>query len=276
MKLRQTDGAQQQRLFKLIDRALETLSLDRDRIGLRTRSEARHTYLELNGMQLVFGLDARARILAWEKLLDALPSAAERIRLKAMHSAVGEEWGAPWSVYSTATTIAWLARKSDLRQLSQNLEHQLMIMSAADQDGDVALYAQFENVRSRLFARLRARQMLTQIQLGENVKYNSVQRTFAARDVVPQVYADARVGETLADVLDLPWMRSANVFIDGATSDLSGTIFTLSEPLLPLAPIPTAAQKAAPAEGLEHGPWIVRASERNALDAIDAEAHTGI
>lgn len=265
-------GWKDDRLFGLIDRALDALSIDRERIRLTVEGEAGRTRVALQDLRLDFEADEHSRTLAWERLVDALPLAVERVRLAAMHRATGEQWGAPWSIYSTATAIAWLVHYSGGFNTPRWSDAQMAIVRAAEEDGGVAFRFQTNNHPS-LHGHLRSRQFLAKIQFDPELAYSSADRTVTARDVLPHTVADISADWNLADIVEFPWVRDANVMIDSATLNPAGTTLNLREALLPLVPIPQVAHDAAPAGGPRYAPWIVTATERAALDAIDKEAH---
>ena len=270
-KVRQTeDGGGG--LARMVDRALDALSTNRRGIGLMVAAGVEPS-IEMGSGSFHFGADRRSRTLAWERLVDALPGAVERARLEAMHRAASASWSAPWSVYATATTVAWLVHRSDGRGTPAWADVEEAIHRAAELDGTITLGSEVDI--GTLTGILRSRQLKAKIRPGRNTIYSSTERIMLARSQIPATVAMAASSKrpNMADIIEMPWVREFNVLVDAVTVGDDGTVLALREELVPLIPIPVAALRAAPTGGPNHAPWIVTATERRELDAVDAEAH---
>lgn len=236
-----------------------------------TGSEAGDSVVEVGARRFVIGRDAPSRIFGWERLIDALPAVVEGARLEAMGRAAGTDRPMPWSVYSTAMTVAWLKHVAAVDP-DRWPDHEEAILYAAEIDGSVAIRMGGGAGTATMTADLRSRKIIARIRTGPSTTYTSDDRIFVSRDIVPDTVAIASGARRISDVVDMPWARDAEIRIAAATVD-DGTTLLLDEALVPLAAIPAAALKGAPRAGPRHAPWLVTRVERDALDVVDAEAH---
>lgn len=235
-------------------------------------SEADDSVVGVGARRFVIGRDAPGRILGWERLIDALPPLVEGARLETMHRAAATDHPMPWSVYSTAMTVAWL-RHVAVVDPSRWPDHEEAILYAAEIDGSVAIRMGGGAGAATIKADLRSRKIISRIRTGPSTTYTSDEGTFVSRDIVPDTIAVASAAKHISDVVDMPWARDAEIRIASATVGDAATTLLLDETLVPLAAIPAAALEAAPAAGPRHAPWLVTRRERDALDAVDVEAH---
>lgn len=261
-------------LPRMIDEALAALSSDRSAVGLSLELSGGRARASMAELDLSFGDGALEDVLAWELLVDALPTAVERARLAAMHDAVGAAWAAPWSVYTTATALAWLTWASGGIGTPRWRHNVGMILSAAERDGGVPL-APPGAAGPTMSGELRSRQLLGLIQTGPRTHYIVAEGKLLANALVPDTVAVALTGRDASSIVDAPWLVGQDVVVADAMVGDEGTLLILEEAMLPLEPIPPIAAAAAPPDGPAHAPWIVTKAERNALDDVDLSVHRG-
>lgn len=258
-----------ERLDRLIGTALDALSTDRRRLGISLTLAGGRTIVDLRGHRITFGLGARDRLLAWERLADLLPRSVELTRLEAMHAASSEAWPAPWSVHSTETTVRWL--KHGPGAATTFTDASRAILDAADRDGEVALDG--PGGVAALRGTLRSRRFRARIRLGLRLDYDSSVSNLRSRDIVPETLSGASAGKPVAELIDIPWLAASSVTARAVSPDATGTTFALMEALFPLSPIPPASLKAMPIDAPTHAPWSLTDAERRDLDELDAHAH---
>ena len=260
------------KLPSLVDAALAALSSDRSGVGLSMEFSGASARIALGNLDLEFDGDPLDDILSWELLMDALPAAVERARLAAMHHAAGARWAAPWSVYTTATALAWLTWASGGAGTPRWRHNVGMILAAADCDGSVAITA-VGAVNSTMSGVLRSRHLRGLVQTGPRSHYIVAGGRLLAKDVVPDTIAVASADRHLSTVVDAPWLSGWDIKVAETMVGEEGTLLVLEEAMLPLEPIPPIAAAAAPRDGPKHAPWIVTEIEEAALDAIDQAGH---
>jgi hypothetical protein len=228
--------------------------------------------VEVQGEQFRLGPDDFRRMLGWERLVDALPTIVERARLKEMHDAAGMNWAAPWSVYMTATSLAWLYHTTGEPGSPARRGAFGQILDAADCNGDLTIASPVSATAS-MRAFLRSRRLIARIQLSKDVAYDAVEGTITATRELPPTAGVIAEGRNLADVIEAPWIREYGVMIAEARLENNSTILVLDEPLVPMMPLPVLDSKAVFRQEPSHAPWSVTTAERQALDELDVMAH---
>lgn len=257
------------RLPALVDAALAALSSDRAMLRLSVASRERPVTITMPPFSGGFTSPA-TDLLVWERFVDALPRAVERARLASMHEACGQAPPQAWSVYTTATTLAWLRMASGGAAGDRWDDNVAAILLAAESDGEVHLAGPD---RSTMRGFLRSRRLDADITLSPRVGYRSTPGRMVSRDVIPDTVATASANRGVGELVEIPWLNDAGVRIARASTVSTGTVFVLDEDMVPLMPIPDAAMSAAPADRPAYAPWIVTSTERAALDEIDLDAH---
>lgn len=258
-------------LPSLIDAALAALSSDGPAVGLTFERAEDCARVSVGSLEFDFGAEPLHDILAWELLVDALPNAVERVRLLAMHDAVGAKWAAPWSVYTTTTALAWLIFASGgagTPQWRQNVDR---ILSAADWNASVAITVSGATGPA-MNGILRSRRLLGLIQTGPRTHYLVEHGRLLVKDILPDTLAIGSANRHVTRIIDAPWLAGWDVTVADTLVGAAGTVLVLREAMVPLETIPAASAAAAPA-GPAYAPWIVTEPERAALDAIDDAAH---
>ena len=254
-----------------INRALDVLAVDRARLGLMILRRGSTTIIELDGEDFRLGPDDRARLLGWERLVDALPRAIEKTRLDELHEAARVAWPAPWSVYTTSTALAWLEWASGGVGTPAWQGTIGRILDAAETHGDLVVKS-LADPRSSMKAHLRSRRLIADIKLGRTLSYKAADHLFTTAYQIPETAGVALRGRDVVTAIAAPWIGGRDITIAHAMIDDGGTTIMVEECDLPLEPLPEAALE--PVEtGRIGAPWLMSIQERLALDAIDAAAH---
>jgi hypothetical protein len=256
----------------LIDQALAILNIARAELDVTFLRDGGVDVVEVKGAQFQLGPDDLGRVLGWERLVDALPTLVERARLESMHKAAAVNWAAPWSVYMTATSRAWLHHAAEELSSPARLAVFSQILDAADYDGDLTL-ASAVSATSSMRAFLRSRRLIARIQLGKDVVYDAVEGTMTATRELPPTAGVIAEGRNVADIIEAPWIREHGVTVVEARFQNASTILMLEEPLVPMMPLPVLGSSALFRQEPAHAPWSVTIEERQALDDLDVRAH---
>jgi len=254
--------------------AVDALSVERALVGHAFSGPAGEPVLRIGRHRFRFGTDRRSWLLAWERLVDALPHFAEEGRIRSMHHLVGVAFPAPWSVYTTAVTAAWLRHSRGGVGTSAWVKDTALIGAVAGQDGTLTLKSLGEG-ESHLVATFRRRELIGRLQLSRGVSYLSATRTLAAHGVIPETVAAAVRGRSLAGIVEAPWLGKAAKVAEAIVL-AEGSAFRLDEELVSLEPVPDAALAAPGLRGPSHAPWLLAADEHAALDVVDALAHRNL
>lgn len=258
-------------LDRLLTGLLELADVDGVDIGLQVERSAAGVVVSLNGESTQFLAECLDWQLQWEEFSKRFVHAATQARLHRIMSMRGENRPGSWSVYATTFTIDWLVWNAGGRHTASWLADIEAILTAADEDGDIAIACRSNTRCNGLRGALRGRRLYARIDLGE-ARYEGRSGRLFAEKIIPETAVPNYQRRPLGGYLEHPALGDRPYHLRDVSVSQAGTLFTLKEDWLPLE---NSGSAALPGDAVSSPPWELPAEAATLLGDLIATSAKG-